>query len=91
MRKQQIAIIALAVWLTVIAVFMLLVQSVDLEIFFVLSLIGFLVIAELIAPNYIQLGYMRYIRYILAAGIVLFGVIVVQKVMEILGLKIVFF
>jgi hypothetical protein len=90
MRKQQIAIIALAVWLTVIAVFMLLAQSVDLVIFFVLSLIGFLVIVELIAPNYIQPGYMRYIRYILAAGIVLFGVIVVRKVMEILGLEIVF-
>jgi len=90
MRKQQIAIIALAIWLTVIAVVMLLAQSVNLEIFFVLSLIGFLVIVELIAPNYIQPGYMRYIRYILAAGIVLFGVIVVQKVLEILGLEIVF-
>ena len=90
MRKQQIAIIALAVWLTVIAVVMLLAQSVNLEIFFVLSLIGFLVIVELIAPNYIQPGYMRYIRYILAAGIVLFGVIVVQKVLDVLGLEIVF-
>jgi len=90
MRKQQIAILALAVWLTFIAVFMLLAQSVNLEIFFVLSLIGFLVIAELIAPNYIQPGYMRYIRYILAAGIVLFGVIVVQKVLDVLGLEIVF-
>ena len=90
MRKQQIAIIALAIWLTVIAVFMLLTQSVNLELFFVLSLIGFLVIVELIAPNYIQPGYMRYIRYLLAAGIVLFGVIVVLKVLEILGLEIVF-
>ena len=90
MRKQQIAIIALAVWFTVIAVFMLLAQSVNLEIFFVLALIGFLVIVELIAPNYIQPGYMRYIRYILAAGIVLFGVIVVQKVLDVLGLEIVF-
>ena len=90
MRKQQIAIIALAVWLTLIAVFMLLAQSIDIEIFFVLSLIGFLVIVELIAPNYIQPGYMRYIRYILAAGIVLFGVIVVQKVLDVLGLEIVF-
>jgi len=90
MRKQQIAIIALAIWLTVIAVFMLLTQSVNLELFFILALIGFLVIVELIAPNYIQPGYMRYIRYILAAGIVLFVVIVVLKVLEILGLEIVF-
>ena len=90
MRKQQIAIIALAVWLIVIAFFMLFAQSVNLELFFVLSLIGFLIIVEIIAPNYIQPGFMRYIRYLLATGIVIFGVIIVQKVMEILGLEIVF-
>jgi len=85
MRKEQIAIIALAVWLTLIAVFMVLAQSVNLEIFFVLALIGFLIIVELIAPKYIQPGYMRYIRYLLAVAIVIFGLIVAQKVMEILA------
>jgi hypothetical protein len=90
MRKEQIAIIALAVWLTLIAVFMLLARSVNLEIFFVLALIGFLIIIELIAPKYIKPGYLRYIQYVLAAAIVIFGMIVAQKVMEILGLKIVF-
>jgi hypothetical protein len=90
MRKQHIAIIALAVWLALIAVFMILAQSFNVEIFFVLSLIGFLIIIELIAPKYFQPGYMRYIRYILAAGIVIFGVIVVQKVIDILGYEIVF-
>jgi len=85
MRKEQIAIIALAVWLILIFVFMLLAQSVDLEIFFVLSLIGFLIIVELISPKYIQPGYLRYIRYILAAAMVIFGIIVAQKVMEILA------
>ena len=84
MRKEQLAIIALALWLTVISVFMLLAQSVDLQIFFVLALIGFLVIVQLISPNYVKPGYLRYIRYVLAAAIVLFGLIVAQKVMEIL-------
>jgi hypothetical protein len=90
MRKEQIAIIALAVWLTVITVFMLVAHSVNLEIFFLLSLIGFFIIVELITPKYIRPGYLRYIQYILAAGIVIFGVIVVLKVMQILGLEIVF-
>ena len=90
MRKEHIAVIALAVWLTFISLFMLLAQSFNFEIFFVLSLIGFLIIVELIAPKYIQPGYIRYIRYILAAGIVIFGVIVAQKVLEILGWEIVF-
>jgi len=89
MRKEQIAIIALAVWLTLIAVFMLLAQSVNLEIFFVLALIGFLIIVELIAQKYVQPGYLRYIRYLLAVAIVIFGLIVAQKVMEILGWEIV--
>ena len=90
MRKQYIAVIALAVWLTFISLFMLLAQSFNFEIFFVLSFIGFLIIVRLIASNYIQPGYMRYIRYILFSGIVIFGVVVVQKVLEILGWEIVF-
>ena len=90
MRKQHIAVIALAVWLTLISLFMLLAQSFSFEIFFVLSLIGFLIIVELIAPKYIQPGYTRYIQYILAAGIVIFGVVVAQKVLEILGWEIIF-
>jgi hypothetical protein len=90
MRKQHITVIALAVWLTFISLFMLLEQNFNFEIFFVLSLIGFLIIVELIAPKYFQPGYMRYIRYVLIASIVIFGVIVVQKVIEILGYEIVF-
>jgi hypothetical protein len=82
MRKEQIAIIALSVWLILIAIFMLLAQTFNLEIFFVLSLIGFFIILEVITPKYIRPGYLRYIQYILAAGILIFGVIVAQKVME---------
>jgi hypothetical protein len=90
MRKQHIAVIAFAFWLTFISLFMLLAQNFNFEIFFVLSFIGFLIIVELIAANYIQPGYMRYFRYILAAGILIFGVVVAQKVLEILELEIVF-
>jgi hypothetical protein len=90
MRKEQIAIIAFAAWLIVISFFLLLGQNVDLEIFFVLSLIGFLIIVELISPSYIRPAYLRYIRLLLAAGIVVFGVIVIQKILEILGLKFAF-
>ena len=89
-RKEQIAIIALAVWLILISVFMILARNVDFEIFFVLALIGLLIIVELISPKYIQPRYMRSIKYLLAAAIVVFGLIVVQKILEILGFKIVF-
>jgi len=89
MRKQQIAIIALALWLTIVFLFMLLMQRVDLEIFFVLSLIGMLVIVQIMQSYYVQPGYLKYIRYFLAAGIVIFGVIVALKILDILGWEIV--
>jgi hypothetical protein len=83
MIKEEIAIIALAVWLTVISIFMLLTMSVNLEIFFVLSLIGFLIIAELVTPKFIKPGYLRYIQDILTVGMAIFVLIILKKVMEI--------
>jgi type IV secretory pathway TrbL component len=90
MNKNQIAPIALSLWLTIVAVFMLLLQQFDLEIFFVLTLISILVIAELLKDQYIQPVYRRYMNYLIGAGIIVFGAIVVQKVFEVLGLEIVF-
>jgi hypothetical protein len=90
MRKEQIAIITFTGWLTVITVFMLVAQSVNLEIFFILSFIGFLIIMELITPKYIRPGYLRYFQFIRAGGIVVFGVLIALKIMEIYELEIVF-
>jgi len=85
MNRKQIAAITLVLWLTIVIVFMLLLQRFDLEIFFVLMLIGILVIAELIKQQYVQPGYLRYLNYLIGAGIIIFGIIVVQKVVEILA------
>jgi hypothetical protein len=85
MRKEQIAIIAIAAWLTLISVFMVLAQRVDFEIFFVFSLLGLLIIVEIIGPKYVQPRSLQYIWYLLAAGIAIFSTIIVLKGMEILG------
>jgi len=85
MRKQQIAIIAFALWLTIVSLCMLLIQRFDIELFFVLCLLGIFVIVQMMQSNYVQPGYLQYIRYITAAGIVMFGILVAQKVMEILA------
>ena len=85
MKKKVLAAIAIAIWLVVICMFMLLARSVDLEIFFVLWLIGLLVIVELMDTRFSLPPYMRYLKYVIAAGIVLFGGIVIQKVLEILS------
>ena len=89
MRKQQIAIIALALWLFIIALYMLLSNRIDLELFFILCFLGVLVIMQFMEPNYVKPGYLRYIRYLIVVGGVIFGVIVAQKVMDILGLELV--
>ncbi|PKG32825.1 hypothetical protein [Methanoregula sp.] len=85
MKKKDLAIIVIAVWLVVITLFMLLAARIDLEIFFVLWLIGLLVIVELMDTRFSLPPYMRYLKYVVAAGILLFGCIVALKVMEILS------
>lgn len=89
MRKQQIAIIAFALWLSIVAAFMLFVHRVDFEIFFVLCVMGLLVIVQLMQSYYVQPGYLKYIRYLIAGGIVILGIIIAFKVLDILGLEIV--
>jgi hypothetical protein len=89
MRKQQVAILALALWLTIVSAIMIFMQRVDLEIFLVLGLIGMLVIVEFIQSYYVQPSYMQYIRYLIAVGTVMFGVIVTLKILNIIGWEIV--
>ena len=85
MKKKDLAIIVVSIWLIIITVFMILAARIDLEIFFVLWLIGLLVIVELMDTRFTLPPYMRYLKYVVAAGILLFGCIVAMKVMEILA------
>jgi len=89
MRKQLIAIIALALWLFIIAIYMLLSNRIDLELFFILCFVGVLVIMQFMEPSYVKPKYLRYIRYLIVVGIVIVGVIIAQKIMDILELKLV--
>ena len=85
MKKKALAAIAVTIWLVIISIFMLLAWRMDLEIFFVLFLIGLLVVVELADTRYSLPPFMRHLKYIVAAGIVVFGVIVAQKILEILN------
>ena len=83
--KKYYAAAVIAVWLIIITFFMILSRTLDLEVFFVLALIGLLVVAVLIDGAFSRPRYMRYIGYIIAAGVALFTYIVVQKILEILA------
>jgi hypothetical protein len=85
MKKKILSAIVMVIWLVLVSVFMLLARRFDLEIFFVLWLIGILVIVELADTRFSLPLYLRYIKYMVAAGIVLFGGIVTLKVLEILA------
>lgn len=85
MHKKVISAVTLTVWLIIVIFFMILASRVDLEIFFVLWLIGVLVIVELADTRFSLPPYLRNVRYMIAVGIVLFGGIVTQKVLEILA------
>ncbi|MDD1675863.1 MAG: hypothetical protein LUQ17_04160 [Methanomicrobiales archaeon] len=79
------AAIALALWSFTVLFFMILAGQMNLEIFFVLWLIGLLVITELTDTVYTLPRHLRYIRYLIALAVMLFGAIVAKKVLEILS------
>ena len=85
MRKKQLAILTICSWLFIITAFMIAAQRFDLEIFFVLWLIGILVIVELTDTRYFQTSHLKKLKYIIAVGILIFGYIVVEKVLVILN------
>jgi len=84
-HRKRIAASALAIWLLLVIFFMILARNLNLEIFFVLWLIGLLVIIELTGTAFARPAYLRYLKYLVAAGVIVFSAIVAQKVMEILG------
>jgi hypothetical protein len=89
MRKKKIAVVAFALWLTIISVLMLLAERIDLALFFILAFIGFLIIVELMEPHYVKPRYQLYIHVLIAVGIVIFVAVIVNKLLDLLGLEIV--
>ena len=61
-----------------------LLDSVELELFFVVSLVGFLVVVELTAPFNVTPRWRRRLAWLILAGLVVFGYVVVKRILEIL-------
>lgn len=85
MMKKHLAISALAAWVILVIGFMVLARALDLEIFFVLWLIGILIIVELASDHMATPRYLSMLKMVIASGVILFGVIVARKIMEILS------
>jgi len=84
-HKKQAILLILSAWIVIIIAFMALSSIINLEILFVLWLIGLLVAVELADSTYLQPLYMKYIKIIAGTGVFIFGIIVVLKVLEIIA------
>ncbi|QLD88746.1 hypothetical protein HWV07_06735 [Natronomonas salina] len=71
-------------WMLASLVVLTIVGSLSLELFFVLSLIGFLVIVELTSPIAVSPEWRRRLPWFIAVGLLVFGYIVIRRILEIL-------
>lgn len=71
-------------WMLGVVILLTVLGSLELELFFVLSLIGFLVVVELTAPIAVTPKWRRRLPWFIAIGLLVFGVIVVRRILEIL-------
>lgn len=71
-------------WMLAAILVLSLLGSFSYELFFVLSLIGLLIVTELTAPFAVAPDWRRRLRWLILLGLVGFGIIVVRRILEIL-------
>jgi len=83
--RQQRFIYLLSAWMFLVLFFLIIGKNLDIEIFFVLNLIGFLVLVELTSPFNFKPEWKQRLKWIVLIGAIGFSLIVAKKVMKILG------
>lgn len=83
-KRRQRFIHAQIAWMLTAIIGLGLLESLTLELFFVLSLIGFLVVVEITAPFNVTPHWRKRLRWIIGLGLIVFGYIVVKRILEIL-------
>lgn len=82
--KLTIASVAFTTWMMVITAFMLLIRTFDLAIFFVLTLIGLLIVVILIDTSSMQPKYLRRMNYLLVAAFLVFSYVVIDRIVGVI-------
>lgn len=85
MKKKIWALLILSIWTFVILIVMLMRQYINLEIFFILWLIGLLITMELIKTRNIQNLYLKKIKVIAIVGIIIFSLIFLKKLLVLIN------
>jgi hypothetical protein len=84
-KKTVMAAGVLVIWMFIVAVCMILARTVNMEIFFVLWLIGALIVIEFTDLTTILPRWSIYQKGLGIAGICAFGMIILIKILEILA------
>ncbi len=71
-------------WMLATVLVLSLLESLSYELFFVVTLIGFLVVTELTAPFEVTPRWRRRLKWLIAIGLLGFGYIVINRILEIL-------
>lgn len=83
-RRQRQFIHGQIAWMLAAMLALALLEALSLELFFVVSLIGFLVVTELTAPFAVQPRWRQRLKWFILLGLVGFTYIVVQRILAIL-------
>ena len=83
-RRRQRFIHGQVAWMLGAVLALSLLGSLSYELFFVVSLIGFLVVTELTAPFNVTPRWRRRLKWLIVVGLLVFGYIVVRRILEIL-------
>lgn len=83
-KGQQIAI-ALGAWALIALALLALFGSLDYAFYYVITFLGFLVVAALASPYIVRPRWKSRLDYVALAGTLAFGLIVAQKALEMWG------
>jgi hypothetical protein len=84
MTRRNLLLISIFLWLYVVIGAMLANEYLDLEVLFVLWLIGMAVVIQVATLPYAEPAYLTRQKYLLITGIVVFAHIVAIKILEVL-------
>jgi len=83
-RRRQQYVVGVLAWALSALLVLVALESLSYELYFVLALIGLLVVTELTAPFNITPRWRARLKWVILCGLVVFGYIVVRRILAIL-------
>jgi hypothetical protein len=83
-QRRQRFVHGQAAWMLSALVLLAAMGALSLELFFVVSFIGFLVLVELTAPFQVTPRWRSRLKWLILLGLVVFGVLVVRRLLDVL-------